>query len=237
MTAAAIAPPAATAPLTTNLITFLRLLGGGQHIRLFSWLGARNPTAKINAGAILHTLPAQMLVGLERHDVLRLELGAYASPQAADPTAINMLLAQWPLPRVYRNPKDPAKATGKDWIFDTLKAQAVLDRLESFPLAPTAIIVGGEALRGAGYELSALWAVPGIDVRGDGRHDAALDLLRRLAAKLGADELKPPMSLDCLSVAVPGSAIDEGSEWRPAQFISFNPERCYSLASIQKEIL
>ena len=226
----------APSSLTTHLLAFLRLLGGGQWLRLLGTFGTRAPLAYIDTAKILHTLPAQVLTGLERHDILRLEIAAYASQGAQGPATLNALLVRWRLKPCYRNPRKPESPHGKQWIFDTAAAETAIEKVHAFPLAPTAIIVGGDASPGGGYELAALWAIPSLDVRGEARHVQAMDLLRRLATRVGADVPDALNELTTISVAVPGSRIDQGIEMAPAQFFAFDPAVCTTVPRLEKEL-
>ena len=88
---------------------------------------------------------------------------------------------------------------------------ATVERLSSrSALSPSAIIVGGSRVQGAGIVVAGLYAlVSPIDVRSAGAQREALDLMRRLAFAVGANGIATDVSLVDLTIPLPGTGVRE----------------------------
>jgi len=107
------------------------------------------------------------------------------------------------------------------------------ERLSSFPLRPTTLIVGGEALRGADvFHLYALFALDHpITIEGPEDEARVLELHQELASAIGG--VPPGDDLGALSVPLPGSLIRQARGRELATMLELDPSRVYTIDQIQ----
>lgn len=109
-----------------------------------------------------------------------------------------VLAAVFPFVRSYFNPKDPARSTGKRWLWPEDEITAAQLRASTF-LLPTQIIDGR-------CNVTVLWGLETpLDLRSDGAR--AIDLLQRLATATGAVVPADDVDLASLSIPIPGFGI------------------------------
>ena len=159
-----------------------------------------------------------------------LGLAARERSAAGRPVRLGALLVSTTLPLGEdddHRPSFPEEAIGR-----------TIERLSTSVLPPSAIVVGGARTQGAGIVVVGLFALTRmVDVRSDAASNDALDLMRRLAAAVGADSLAPDVTHADLMCPLPGTAVRELPPHHRYVVDCLVSDRRYAIEDIQAALL
>jgi hypothetical protein len=202
-------------PLTGSLLTMLNVSARCRGVlkvagRTAAGIGRVNASIPLAAAPLRH-LPPALLGWLEEEYALRVSAAVWQEHGA--PISLPSLWAVWHIPAEFAD--GPG---GWKWRPSEAGVRAAADALAAFPLTPPIVIDGY-------VSLTALWPLT-VPMAAD---QGALDLLRRLAARLGAEQ----GALDAM-LSVPGGIVrNVGAAAPVVTFARLVPEQYVAVEELE----